>query len=278
MFCLKCGREIPDNELFCEHCSRNEPYPREAPAPQEKSTLPVASDKSVEKKQKQEKQKNPYIWAFWLVSVLLFAALCFLAYNYADFARTRASFRVREANLALKEEEAESIIAERDRLQAQLDAETIAVAERDSQLAELETRLYERESSSAQSEYNMANAQSTINTLTEEKEALRKERDETVTKYEELLTLTETQKAQTNQLQESYDSLQADYKALKASYDEAKEKADFMDSYVVFVNNSAGTGYYHKYNCSHFTKSNFWAYSRKLAENNGYLACPYCCK
>ena len=48
-----------------------------------------------------------------------------------------------------------------------------------------------------------------------------------------------------------------------------------MDSYVVFVNND-GTGLYHRYDCGTFLKSNFWAYSRKLAQNNGYTACPVC--
>lgn len=277
MYCLKCGREIPDNELFCDRCSRNEPYIREAPDNPDKSPAAIVAEKAATVK-KPPKPKNPYVWRFWLVSVLLLAALCYLAYNYADFARTKASFRVREANLALKEEEAAGVIAERDSLQAQLEADLDAIAERDSRITDLENQLYEKESSSAQAEYNMANAQSTIATLTEEKEALRKERDETVTKYEELLTLAEAQKEQTDRLRGEYDSLQSEYKTLKSGYDEAKGKADFMDSYVVFVNNSSGTGYYHRYDCSHFTKSNFWAYSRKLAENNGYQACPYCCK
>lgn len=277
MYCLKCGREIPDNELFCDRCSRNEPYIRETPDNPDKSAAAIDAEKAATVK-KPPKPKNPYVWRFWLVSVLLLAALCYLAYNYADFARTKASFRVREANLALKEEEAAGVIAERNRLQAQLEADQNAIAERESQITDLETQLYEKESSTAQAEYNMANAKSTIATLTEEKEALRKERDETVTKYEELLTLAEAQKEQTDQLREKYDSLQSEYKTLKSGYDEAKEKADFMDSYVVFVNNASGTGYYHRYDCSHFTRSNFWAYSRKLAENNGYQACPYCCK
>ena len=37
-----------------------------------------------------------------------------------------------------------------------------------------------------------------------------------------------------------------------------------------------GTGLYHSYDCEHFTKSKFWAYSRRLAEANGYHPCPLC--
>ena len=69
-------------------------------------------------------------------------------------------------------------------------------------------------------------------------------------------------------IQEKLDEMTALYSGVRA-------KADFMDSYVVFVNNN-GTGYYHRYDCGNFTRSNFWAYSRKLAENYGYTPCPVC--
>ena len=48
-----------------------------------------------------------------------------------------------------------------------------------------------------------------------------------------------------------------------------------MDSYVVFVEND-GRGLYHKYGCDDFAQTSFWAYSRKLAEANGYQPCPRC--
>ena len=52
-------------------------------------------------------------------------------------------------------------------------------------------------------------------------------------------------------------------------------KSKFMDSYVVFVEND-GSGLYHKYGCDDFAQTSFWAYSRKLAEANGYTPCPHC--
>ena len=52
-------------------------------------------------------------------------------------------------------------------------------------------------------------------------------------------------------------------------------KSKFMDSYVVFVEND-GSGLYHKYGCDDFAQTSFWAYSRKLAEANGYKPCPRC--
>ena len=54
-----------------------------------------------------------------------------------------------------------------------------------------------------------------------------------------------------------------------------QNKADFMDSYVVFVEDD-GTGLYHKYDCPRFVQRSFWAYSRKLAEKNHYTPCPDC--
>ena len=48
-----------------------------------------------------------------------------------------------------------------------------------------------------------------------------------------------------------------------------------MKRLPLFVNND-DSDLYHKYDCSSFTKADFWAYSRKLAENYGYTACPNC--
>ena len=54
-----------------------------------------------------------------------------------------------------------------------------------------------------------------------------------------------------------------------------KKKADFLDSYIVFVQDD-NTNYYHSYDCPKFNSSTFWAYSRSLAKSQGYIACPSC--
>ena len=54
-----------------------------------------------------------------------------------------------------------------------------------------------------------------------------------------------------------------------------KTKSEFMDSYVVFVEND-GSGIYHTYGCGNFARNSFWAYSRKLAEAQGFHPCPVC--
>lgn len=54
-------------------------------------------------------------------------------------------------------------------------------------------------------------------------------------------------------------------------------KIEFYDEYVVFVSND-GTVLYHKYGCSDFDRSYFWAYNTEAAKNRGYNPCPKCCE
>ena len=81
-----------------------------------------------------------------------------------------------------------------------------------------------------------------------------------------------------DKLEVEIEDLEDAQKTLEAALEAArpyKVKADFMDSYVVFVENN-NSGYYHTYDCGNFAKKNFWAYSRKLAESNGFDPCPIC--
>ena len=80
---------------------------------------------------------------------------------------------------------------------------------------------------------------------------------------------------QVTALERENERLRADYDALYATVDAQSEKLRFVDSYVVFVEDD-GTGNYHRYDCGKFLKKNFWAYSRKLAERQGYTPCAQC--
>ena len=97
-------------------------------------------------------------------------------------------------------------------------------------------------------------AQAELERVTAEKEALETE-NASLTQSIETLTSTNEELASTNRRYVT--------------------KSKFMDAYVVFVEND-GTGYYHKYGCDYFAQTSFWAYSRKLAEANGYTPCPHC--
>ena len=54
-----------------------------------------------------------------------------------------------------------------------------------------------------------------------------------------------------------------------------EELVDFVDDYVVFVEDD-GTNYYHKYECYRFKGDYFWAFNLNAARDKGYKACPYC--
>jgi len=95
----------------------------------------------------------------------------------------------------------------------------------------------------------------------------------------------ESLSSQTAELQEEIDSLLVTQEELLETQEKLttalegaeiyRKKAQFMDSYVVFVENN-NSGYYHTYDCEAFAKKSFWAYSRKLAESNGFKPCPDC--
>jgi len=81
-----------------------------------------------------------------------------------------------------------------------------------------------------------------------------------------------------DELEQNIEDLEDAKTTLEAALEAArpyKTKSDFLDSYVVFVENN-GSGHYHTYDCEDFSKSNFWAYSRKLAEAQGFNPCPTC--
>lgn len=56
-----------------------------------------------------------------------------------------------------------------------------------------------------------------------------------------------------------------------------KNEIDFIDAYVVFVEDD-GTSYYHKYECNSFVGNSFWVYNVELAIDSGYYPCPFCCR
>ena len=135
-------------------------------------------------------------------------------------------------------------------LNKQIEALNATIAQKDEEIQALKTKLSGSQSSQSQSEYDLTTAQAELERLEEENK--------------QLLLLEE--------------ELEADIKALTealAAAENYKVKANFMDSYVVFVENN-DSRVYHTYDCGEFSKSNFWAYSRKLAESNGFGPCSVC--
>lgn len=264
MNCIKCGKEIPDGELFCVECSLNLPADRqssaEAPraaAPQGRMQKPVPVRRAAPQMvgpQVQAPKRTGLRAALVIVSLLLAASLGFLAWQYGNILVERNRLRTRAAALTAEENHIAALEEQIDTVTQQLEETEQLLAARNETIRELESQLSGSQSSQSQSEYDLTTAQSQLNQLTEENR--------------QLLTMTEDLEAELEALEEERDQ------ALQQA-ERYREKADFMDSYVVFVEDD-GTGYYHTYSCRNFLRSKFWAYSRRLAESNGYTPCPVC--
>jgi len=78
-------------------------------------------------------------------------------------------------------------------------------------------------------------------------------------------------------LQNDYDDLMSDYDDIESEYWLLSEKAEFLDSNIVFVVDNKNSKYYHCYDCDYYSNSTeYWAYNIELAEYLGHVACPYC--
>ncbi len=274
MNCIKCGREIPDGELFCVACSLA-PEKREisatrqqhrtaAPRPVSgKKRLPAPQPKSAPKPKKLKKHVSGPAIAIVLLSVFLAAALGFIGLSYGYLTQERARMRTREADLLVRENEAAGLEREKESLTQQLAAAQENVKRLETEVDRLERQLNDSEGSVSQAEYDMSSQQQELERLTSENQ--------------DLLDAADELDRQVKNLTREVTALEERVETLTASNALFKERSDFMDNYVVFVNND-GSKLYHSYSCRYFSRQNFWAYSRKLAESNGFSPCKECQK
>lgn len=293
MNCLKCGREIPDGTYLCPDCAQqpdaqstqhfsDRPDVRSAqriPAqPDAQSTQYFSAQPDVrpsapppERPEPRETPKRTNILLIPLIAVsALFLAACILCISMVrSMTVQRNSFRIKEADFALRESQISGLRQSYDDLKTELDRANATITEQSGELTSLREELHDRESSASQQQYDAESAQQSIRLLTEEKNRLADENEALNETLSDLGDQMEEQIKLIKDVQDELDEMSKKYKA-------AKEKSDFMDTYIVFVNNN-GSNLYHTFDCRYFTKSNFWAYSRKLAENYGYSPCPDCC-
>lgn len=278
MYCLRCGREIPDGELFCAACAK-QPIEKHQPERRERETVKVQEIKNVapapQREEEKEKKRNKLLLPFLFLCLLVVALGAFTVYSYHTLNLQKANYRVREANLALRESELSDLQKNYDTAVAELNAAETAMSEKDQTIQDLEKEIRDWESAASQSEYDAAAAQSAIDALSEENGQLIEENNTLVQENSALTEEKENLEIQVQEQIQAAAAIQEELDEMSANYNYASAKATFMDSYIVFVNND-GTNYYHSYDCANFTKSNFWAYSRKLAQNYGYTACPVC--
>lgn len=269
MNCIKCGREIPEGELFCPECSlaptRKETAHPPAARHQQKPARPaVPASKRPARKRPSEPGKRRSRGAgvaIVLLSLLLAVSLAYIGLSYGRLTQERSRLRTREADLQVRENELAELERDRETMAQQLAAAQESERKLREEAERLSRQLNDSEGSVSQAQYDM-------NSQQQELERLRTENVELVAAADEL-------DRQIKELTSKVTSLNAQVDALDISNAALSEKVSFMDRYVVFVNND-GSKLYHSYNCKAFSRQNFWAYSRKLAESNGFSPCSSC--
>ncbi|MBQ5749051.1 MAG: hypothetical protein IIV87_02720 [Oscillospiraceae bacterium] len=253
--CIKCGRTIADGELFCTQCDLNplgdeyeapvREHPAVRPMQAPRKQQPVIKSQPQVQKQPQRSLRAPLGIAVTVAVLAL--ALC--AYLLANMSAQRVSLRVKEAELDEKLSRFAELEQTVEDLKRELAEAQQTISERDTEIESLTLDANAAASAISQSQYDMTAQKTELERLQNENKTL----------------------------SASLEAMEKEYSALKKDAETNAAKASFMDSYVVFVEND-GTGLYHRYNCGNFPRRTFWAYSRNLAENHGYDACPNCIK
>lgn len=240
--CIKCGKHIADGELFCAQCSKS-PVIAELgvshhrPAPQKKPTPRQTAPVQTKKPAKKGKGMTVIPWIALAVVLALFLWQQVGLQAEKNRARTLQDEAQRQIH--------ELTEAKEDLAQATEELEKLeqTLREKEEEIKTLTSQLADSRSSQNQGEYDLSNKEKELQTLQEEYDALQEEHDLMVEAVE-----------------------------AAAKY---KDKAAFLDKYVVFVMND-NSRRYHTYDCEEFTHSNFWTYSPKLAEAQGFKPCPKC--
>lgn len=263
MRCIKCGCEIPEGEIFCTACSLSpamEPAPkahRKAPskpvAPAPKPPKHVAPSRQAVKVEK--KRVSKLLIPFLLALVLVIGLGTYVFLSYEDIARQERALQVRDADLLIKEKEFLATEEELAATNTLLEESKGEVYDLNQEVARLEEEARSWNSVASQSEFDLDTQKQELELLTQENTQL-------------------VEAVQT--LEENMADLETEHQEMEETLKTTQTKANFMDQYVVFVNNEEDAEYYHSYDCSQFNKSNFFAYNTKLAESRGYSPCPYC--
>ena len=258
MNCVRCGKPIPEGEMFCEACASS-PLPSTQKVSSATGTIPTA--RRVAPRPQKRRGRGGLIVLLILMILITGASLYFSWRMYRSVHLQQASIRVQEANLADRELAISSQQQKLSDVQSQLDKALETENALRAQVAELQAQIKGSESSMNQNQYD-------LDTALKKLDELQADLDEA---QAEALTLTEER----DQVQEDLETLQKSFDELKEKFDAQSEKMDWIDAYVVYVEND-GTDYYHSFECPRFKRQSFWVYNKKLAESKGYTPCPDC--
>ena len=270
--CIKCGKEVPQGELFCLECSLNpgsslfDDRPRaerhaapkgrmQTPGPVKR--VPIQNSQPSHMAQPVRQKRRGLTAALVIVSLLLVVCVGVMVWQYGNLMVERNRIRAKEADLDLRQAEIESLYDQLETLTATLDEHKVLIAAKEQEIQDLSKRLAESQSSQNQGAYDLTTAELELVRLQNENQDLLKLSDELELKIDDLTKA----------------AAALEYELKQAEI--YKTKSDFLDTYVVFVVND-NSNFYHTYDCANFSQVNFWAYSRNLAEAQGYRPCPIC--
>jgi outer membrane murein-binding lipoprotein Lpp len=300
MECPHCGAKLEEFDSFCPACGeyalplQNTEPPEEEPVPEAEETSsaprkvptrlyppPEHTDDTADASEAPEKPpKNPanrrLVILTIIFGILAAAAIGAAAYVLIHTNGLQVQLRKAQTEQASAEATVQSLQTKIEALQESLDSTRTERSDLSDQVDELSGKINAMESSVNQSEYDKQAAQRELSEAEEELQTL----SDSITELQTQLTDTqadlEESQAALEESQAAQEKLQEENDSLTASVSAYQDETAFYDSYVVFVMLSSDTKYYHKYDCSTFTKRNFLAYSTKLAEANGYSPCPTC--
>ena len=267
MYCLRCGRQIPEGMSFCDACKETVSQPlEESPFLSTRIVLParvaakspVKPMPEIKKKKEQERVKSKRL----ITAVVLLSLLCALLTAACGYGVKLWLDGRREHRLLLTAQEENGrltaqISAKDDEIDVQKDKVSQLSAQLDelaSEITHLEQQINAYKMQGSEVDQSLREMQDYNLRLTEEKEAL---------------------DAQVKSLEQQLSTLKSKVSELESKNDALETKSDFVDRHVVFIEND-GTGYYHSYSCSRFKKQSYWAYSTNLAISQGYKPCPDC--
>lgn len=267
MYCLRCGREVPNGVSFCGECEKTVREPlEESPYLSTRVVLPAQVSPAARTPQKpgklpekKQERKGTHRLKVALVWLSIFCALLAAACGYG----VKLYFdTARERTLLLSQQE------ENQRLQSQLSGKEDEIAEQKDKVSQLSARLTEAED-------EITRLEQVLNTYrmqgSEIDQSLRELQEDNLQLTEE----NKTYAAQVEALEKQEKTLQEKLNALESRNAALEQLASFIDRHVVFIEND-GTNYYHSYGCSRFKKQSYWAYSTNLAISQGYTPCPDC--
>lgn len=298
--CIKCGKEIPEGELFCKECSmtperpvaqpKTQQKPKAASAPQQskKTATPAPANKTRVPQDTIRldpiRQKKPLGLIVALVIVALIAAGAIGMYVNARSEMTKLNNQLRSAQADAQRVQSGSTSLEDQLADAQQEIETLEYekAQLNNEIANLNSQLSGQANKSNQDAYDSTALQQTNQRLTQQVEELSDQLSEAQRSLssanEQLQTLNETMEEKDTALEEKdeeIETLKEEREEMEEEYTEYLKKSDFMDKFVVFVEND-GTDLYHSYGCSDFKKKDFWVFNPSYARDQGYEPCEKC--